>query len=210
MPRRTKHTAQRDRAAMTEKILDAAEALLRRDTEGTGIPPLTLGDVAKEVGLARSSLYRYFAGVEELIEAVSMRGFDEWVTATREHVESVKGASGPRAAILAFTEDNLRRAPEGELRWRNQLLRVHLDELTYKRVMERHETATDILTDCVADLPGLDGDVAREQLRDGLRMLISGGVLAASDHPESVEAHIRLFTASADAMMDEATGGRKA
>ena len=76
MPRSTNTTSQRDRAAMTEKILDAAEHLLRRDVDGTGIPPLTLGDVAKEVGLARPSLYRYYAGVEDLIEAVSMRGFD--------------------------------------------------------------------------------------------------------------------------------------
>ena len=50
MPRSTNTTSQRDRAAMTEKILDAAEHLLRRDVDGTGIPPLTLGDVAKEVG----------------------------------------------------------------------------------------------------------------------------------------------------------------
>lgn len=111
MPRSTNTTSQRDRAAMTEKILDAAEHLLRRDVDGTGIPPLTLGDVAKEVGLARSSLYRYYAGVEDLIEAVSMRGFDEWAVTAGAEVRAARESSGPRAGIRAFVESNLRRAP---------------------------------------------------------------------------------------------------
>ncbi|MFD8880131.1 TetR/AcrR family transcriptional regulator [Corynebacterium xerosis] len=205
MPRSTNTTSQRDRAAMTEKILDAAEHLLRRDVDGTGIPPLTLGDVAKEVGLARPSLYRYYAGVEDLIEAVSMRGFDEWVVTAGAEVRAARESSGPRAGIRAFVESNLRRAPGGDLRWRHQLLRVHLDEAAHRRAMAHQLTASDILVECIADLPDVDG-IDRGDLTDGLRLLISGGVLTVADQPHALDAHIRLFSAAADAMIDEALG----
>lgn len=199
---RSSATTQRDRAAMTEKILDAAEKLLRRDADGTGIPPLTLGDVAKEVGLARSSLYRYYAGVEDLIEAVSMRGLDEWIAKTRDEVIAAKD-DGPRAAIRVFVESNLRRAPEGDLRWRHQLLRVHLDEAAHRRMEEEHTKATEILAECVAELPDLADD-ARADLLESLRSLINGGVMVVADHPGSADAHVRMYTAAADAMIDRA------
>lgn len=202
MPRTAHRPTQRDRAAMCEAILDAAEKLLHRDVDGTGIPPLTLGDVAKEVGLARSSLYRYYAGVEDLIEAVAMRGFPEWADGTRREVEEALAKSGPRAGVLTFVESNMRRAPDGKLRWRHQLLRVHLDEIAHRRVLERHQTATTVLAECVADMPGVSEE-CRANLLEALRSLVSAAVLVAADHPEDVAAHIRLYTAAAAAMIDE-------
>lgn len=39
------------------------------------------------------------------------------------------------AGVLTFVESNMRRAPDGKLRWRHQLLRVHLDEIAHRRVL---------------------------------------------------------------------------
>lgn len=190
---------------MSEAILDAAEDLLRRDADGTGIPPLTLGDVAEKVGLARSSLYRYHAGVEDLIEAVAMRGFHEWVDGIRDHVSATVAADGPRAGILAFLEDSVRRGPAAELRWRNQLLRVHLDELAHRRASESHRQANAILVECVAALPGLDA-AEREVLGESLRFLICGAVIVVADHPGDMEVHLRHYRAAVEAMVDAAGG----
>ncbi|WP_295627087.1 TetR/AcrR family transcriptional regulator [uncultured Corynebacterium sp.] len=194
-------TANRDRAAMSEEILDAAEELLRRDIDGSGIPPLTLGDVAKKVGLARSSLYRYHAGVEDLIEAVAMRGFEEWVEGCRERVSTVKAERGPRAAILAFVDANIRRGPHGDLRWRHQLLRVHLDEESFRRVSERHGRGMELLEECVREIDGVADD-CRGTLFEALRALINGGVVVAADHPDDVERFASLYERAADAMLD--------
>lgn len=149
-----------------------------------------------------SSLYRYYAGVEDLIEAVSMRGLDEWIAKTRDEVIAAKD-DGPRAAIRVFVESNLRRAPEGDLRWRHQLLRVHLDEAAHRRMEEEHTKATEILAECVAELPDLADD-ARADLLESLRSLINGGVMVVADHPGSADAHVRMYTAAADAMIDRA------
>ena len=52
------------------QLVRAAEAIMRKD----GVAALRLDDVAADVGLHRSSVYRYFNNKEELITAVVVQG----------------------------------------------------------------------------------------------------------------------------------------
>ena len=62
MPKITAPTVQEHRARMNERLVDAAENILR---EG-GVRALTAGAVAKEAGIARNSIYRYVDSVDDL------------------------------------------------------------------------------------------------------------------------------------------------
>jgi AcrR family transcriptional regulator len=69
-----------------ERILDAAEALLRRH----GPAKTAVVDVAKALGMSHGNVYRHFASRAELLDAVAER----WL----------RGVSGPLAGIAAGPE----------------------------------------------------------------------------------------------------------
>ena len=58
-----------DAAAARERLLDAAETCFAR----FGVPKTTLDDVAAEASTSRATVYRYFAGRDELIVGVLLR-----------------------------------------------------------------------------------------------------------------------------------------
>jgi len=55
--------------ATSERILDAAVT----QAEEFGVRRLTIGDVAQRVGLSRVTVYKYFPGKDQLVEAVLLR-----------------------------------------------------------------------------------------------------------------------------------------
>lgn len=83
---------------MREEILSAATALIQR----YGFRKITLDDIAKSVGRRKSSLYYYYSGKDELIEAVAHREYETLVDAARKIVQTQVGAAARlRAFILA-------------------------------------------------------------------------------------------------------------
>ena len=72
------------------RIVDAAEVLIARD----GVASLRLDSVAQEVGLHRSSLYRYFDTKEALISAVVVQ------VTLRVGEQVIAGLEGADAAAL--------------------------------------------------------------------------------------------------------------
>lgn len=62
--------SQRDRRATREALIEVARLLVERDGE----PALTLGAVADEAGLARATVYGFFSGRNELLDAIDPRG----------------------------------------------------------------------------------------------------------------------------------------
>ncbi len=54
-----------------KKILDAAYRIYA----SRGLPDFSMRNVAKEVGITATALYRHFGGKDELIEAIAERGF---------------------------------------------------------------------------------------------------------------------------------------
>jgi AcrR family transcriptional regulator len=75
-------------------VLDSARAILGE----TRAAP-TLAATAERAGLARSSIYRYFASAEELLAAVVADVFPEWAGKVRQRVEE---ASTPGEKVWAY------------------------------------------------------------------------------------------------------------
>ena len=59
--------AERSREATTSRILEAARSALRNGT----LLDVTILSIAKELGLSRPTIYRYFPRVEDLLRALS-------------------------------------------------------------------------------------------------------------------------------------------
>ena len=85
-------------------IIEAASRLLA----DPAAPPLTLRAVAREVGVAATSVYLHFADIDSLILAVAARGFGEL---DRLQDEAREGSPDPgqqiRAGCLAYCEFGL-------------------------------------------------------------------------------------------------------
>lgn len=194
MPRINASSVAEHRRLTTEAILDAAEDLLR-DAE----QPLSLATVGARVGLQRSSLYRYFAGVDDLVEAVAVRGFPRWTEAVRDAVEA---AGDPRRAVAAYVRANLEQAVDSRHEWRAGLARLHLDEESRRRIGAMHVELTDVLRDAVRRVPGImAGD--RDRCADAVQALTDAGMARIGTVPEAGRPdHVEWYAAAAGRVLD--------
>jgi AcrR family transcriptional regulator len=89
---------------LREDIIEAASRLL----EDPAAPPLSLRAVAREVGVAATSVYLHFDNVESLVRAVASRRFTDLI---RAQDEATAGVTDPcdrlRAACLMYCEFGL-------------------------------------------------------------------------------------------------------
>lgn len=85
-------------ALARERILAAA----RRCLDRTGVAKTTLSDVAAEVGVTRQTVYRYFAGLGELLHAVAETGADDFVARMQAHVGAFTAPVDAVVESIAF------------------------------------------------------------------------------------------------------------
>lgn len=100
-------STQPDAASHThERILDATLAALSKH----GLQRLSLEDVAREAGVSRQTVYRYFGSKDALITACILReeaGFIERVTAAaREHAELRPALEAAMVAMLTAAREH--------------------------------------------------------------------------------------------------------
>jgi AcrR family transcriptional regulator len=88
------HHAQQRRA-----LLDAARALLAETAQKP-----SMGAVARRAGLARTSVYQYFASADELLAALVAEIFPDWL---RRVLARVELATGPGERVWAYVEANI-------------------------------------------------------------------------------------------------------
>jgi AcrR family transcriptional regulator len=69
--------------ATSERILDAAVS----QAEELGVRRLTIGDVARRVGVSRVTVYKYFPGKDQLVEAVLLREMRRFLREVDKAVE---------------------------------------------------------------------------------------------------------------------------
>lgn len=75
-----------------ERILDAADRIINE--RGSA---MRIADVARDLGVTRQTVYRYFPGTEALLIATAMRSADGFL----EHLEAhLKGVSDPVVAMI--------------------------------------------------------------------------------------------------------------
>jgi AcrR family transcriptional regulator len=122
-----------DHRSRKDEILDAASRLFAR----LGFKKTTLDEVAGEVGIVKSALYRYFSNKEDLFNAVILRIAKEHMEAAEEAVKEANGTEQKlRSLLIAGHEALVARTRENAMPlevWRE--LKPLVDECTedYKR-----------------------------------------------------------------------------
>lgn len=97
MPRIEAPTIEEHVRLQTERLLDAASALFRRQ----GLQGTDMGDIASAVGLARNSLYRYYPNKEHILVACVQRDMGPFI----RRIEGLEKAfPEPRARIDAWID----------------------------------------------------------------------------------------------------------
>ncbi|MCD6639753.1 MAG: TetR/AcrR family transcriptional regulator [Nocardioides sp.] len=99
MPRIEAPTVAEHHARQRRALLDAARALLAE----TGEAP-SMAATGRRAGLARSSVYQYFASSEELLQAVVADVFPAWAEDVRRRVEA---APTPGEQVWAYVVANV-------------------------------------------------------------------------------------------------------
>ena len=94
-------------ALARERIVAAA----RRCLERTGVAKTTLSDVAAEVGVTRQTVYRYFAGLGELLNAVAETGAADFVARMQAHVAATRHPLDAVVEAIVYCLEELPREP---------------------------------------------------------------------------------------------------
>jgi AcrR family transcriptional regulator len=143
VPKINAPTVREHRSRMEAALVDAAEEILR---EGAG---LTVGAVARRVGIARSSVYKYVDSVDDLIEAVVARDFPRWVAAVRREVDT---AHTPQDRVLAYARANIVEGSGRDHHWRVGLARASLSQEALGRLMALHGQLEAILEEAIGEM----------------------------------------------------------
>ena len=133
MPQIDAPTVAEHRAQQREALLDAAEAILLADGHGA----LTFRALGARTGLARNSIYRYFASRDDLIAALCERDMPRWL---EELEAAMAAADGPDARVAAFVSTQLRLVARGSHRMAELLgdaplgpaVRARINALAYR------------------------------------------------------------------------------
>lgn len=112
MPKIAAASVAEHRALIEDKLLDAAEALLR-----AGLP-LTAGKVTKDAGIARNSIYRYVDSIDDLRGLVVARHLPAWAKAVDNAIAEVED---PSDRVVAWVEANLEQAASTGHGWLMQM-----------------------------------------------------------------------------------------
>ena len=107
MPKINADTLEEHRSKVMKDLLDGTERILLSH----GSRRLTTAAVAAEAGIARNSIYRYVHSVDDLVEMVLTRGFEEWTAQVRAAADAAPDA---RSAVIAYVHSNLTQAFSGQ------------------------------------------------------------------------------------------------
>lgn len=190
MPRIKAATLAEHRANQRRAVLDAARDILVE----VGGEALSLSDVAARVGLARSSLYQYFASRQDLLDALVEDLFPRWSQTVTEAMEAERT---PTRRVLSYVNANLRLVADGEHVVAGALAAASpgMDFADRSRVM--HEQIMAPLTGALGEL-GVPDPVATAELVNAVvhkasRMIETG--VAEKDARTRVEELLAPFLA---------------
>lgn len=152
MPKISAATVVEHRRQVNEKLLDAASRLLTQKSDSDTGTPLKVGEITTEAGIARSSFYRYYNTVDDLIAALILRDFPQWKNSVHSAVHS---ASDPISATRAYTRANIQMATDRRHAWRAAVFSYHFHEDALREISAVHAELHDILIAVLSDMPQL-------------------------------------------------------
>ena len=88
---------------LTQTLIDAAEACFER----YGVSRTTMSHVAEEAGVSRTTLYKRFAAMEELLQAVFIREFDRFEARLAARLEPIDDPRERLVEIVVATAENV-------------------------------------------------------------------------------------------------------
>lgn len=144
MPRIDAPTVAEHHARQRRGLLDAARSLLAE----TGEAP-SMAAVARRAGLARSSVYQYFASPQALLHAVVSDVFPSWASQVRQRVDA---ADSPGGRVWAYVEANVALFASSEQAVAQALTRVVEPHVLRGPMQEFHLQLQVPLREALADL----------------------------------------------------------
>ncbi|MER5625125.1 helix-turn-helix domain-containing protein [Streptosporangium sp. NPDC002544] len=198
MPRISAATVAAHRANQHAALLEAAREILAAQ----GVHALTPAAVGARIGLARSSVYRYFSSTADILAQLTEEAFPRWADRLRATVAETP-PDGPalpldeRIRAYGRTALEFVRSPDYALVPATQALGLPPECLV--RLNELHgsliEPLGDVLREAGCDHPALRAELAWGVLRAGTRRLVSGssGGPGAEDTTEIIEITLDMF-----------------
>ncbi|MRK03023.1 MULTISPECIES: TetR/AcrR family transcriptional regulator [Aeromicrobium] len=172
MPRITAATVAEHRSQQRQAILDAARGVLA----ATGAAP-TMSEVGRLTGLARSSVYQYFASPDELLAAVVADIFPAWA---RTVLDRVAAATTPGDRVWAYIEANIDLFDSSEQAVARALSRIVDPQVLMPPMKEFHLQLQVPLRQALTDLGESEPDAVAEHI-DALVMQASRAIDAARE-----------------------------
>lgn len=132
------NAAEMEAEGKAREILDAAARVFAL----CGFRKTNMGDIVREAGVARATLYKYYGSKEDVFHAVLMREGTEMLESVREAVALETTAAGKlRTAIITHTD---------VIRLKTNVLRVSLDAAA--DIMSKWRNETNAMTEKALDL----------------------------------------------------------
>lgn len=181
MPKIAAATVAEHRARQRAVLLGAAERML---VEG-GYEGLSFPSLAKAAGLARPSVYGYFATKDDIVVAVCEQVLPRFL---RRVDAAMARARGPRERLVAFVRAELEAAGAGEHRIAVALRHAPLSAAALARIDEIHQTFAPDLAAVIAELGHRQPDL--------LAHLVHGVVSAGVARIDAGEPHRRVVDAA--------------
>lgn len=204
MPRISAATVVEHRRQVNEKLMDAASSLLAQQAVSDIEAPLKVGEIAKEAGIARSSFYRYYNTVDDLVAALVLRDFPQWKTAV---ATSVKAAPDPISAARAFVRANISMASDSKHAWRTAVFSYHFHQDAQREIGAIHAELHDILVVAITELDSLaesQGFLVARTIQNIVNSAVTA-VEALSLNDEQLETYIAWHEEAVEAILVSAT-----
>ncbi|MDA3626183.1 helix-turn-helix domain containing protein [Saccharopolyspora sp. WRP15-2] len=152
MPRINAPTVAEHRAKQLRNLMHAARDLVAEE----GPEALTLGALAKRVGVSRSSVYEYFRSRDDLAAAIIEDALPRWVA---EIDEQLAGQRTTHDKVAAYVKHQLRMLTDGQHTAAVALSTHSLGEEVRERIRQEHDRLLEPLVRALDDAgvpePGL-------------------------------------------------------
>ncbi|WP_030915521.1 TetR/AcrR family transcriptional regulator [Streptosporangium amethystogenes] len=198
MPRISAATVADHRANQHAALLEAAREILAAQ----GVHALTPAAVGARIGLARSSVYRYFSSTADILAQLTEEGFPRWAGRLRATMAETP-PNGPAASLderlRAYGRVALEFVGSTDYALVPAAQTLGLPTECLARLEELHgsllEPLGDVLREAGHDHPALRAELAWGVLRAGTRRLASEspGGPGAEDTTEIIEITLDMF-----------------
>lgn len=132
-----------------ERVIAAIIAAAREVLIDKGYAGLTLGEVATKAKVARTSIYDYFVGKDDVLLAVLEEDVPLWEQAVQNGVGTV---SSPRERVAAFVESLIGVAADGGMELATVLRQSNLSKFVMKSLAEMIQELIAPLVEALKDL----------------------------------------------------------